>query len=419
MSGDERYDAALIGILQNEGNVVNFLDVFYSFLFRKTDFFRIMLSPTDKYGFQAGVARKLILAGFKKYESMASELNARLKAQYEKSLAEESANMIAENVADEVEVVTSEETTPQQQVNQSENIKELPKIADPQPLGQEQSSSSAMEVSAEKEVLPSNTRDIAEVSSQSIMAVASTVTSTTTAATSQESNHADQVTSGENLASSEMSDTKNNPDNDPELEKLQKIYQANSESYNGAIRENYTWSQSILDLDIRVKVPAHIKKGRDVKVDIGRKHMKVSYVDQQLPKSSQLVALVDGELSWDVHKDEAFWSLVPGEHIHISLEKVRDRWWDSLLTTEPKISVRKIDAQRPITELDDESQAKIEEMMYNERQKQLGLPQSHEKNMHEMLKKAWDVEGSPFRGQPFDLSKVNISQGGSFGTGSM
>ena len=45
---------------------------------------------------------------------------------------------------------------------------------------------------------------------------------------------------------------------------------------------------------------------------------------------------------------------------------------------EPKISVRKIDASRPMTDLDDEAQAKIQEMMYNQRQKELGLPQSHE-----------------------------------------
>ena len=35
---------------------------------------------------------------------------------------------------------------------------------------------------------------------------------------------------------------------------MQKIYQANPESYNGAIRDNYSWSQSITDVDVRVKV---------------------------------------------------------------------------------------------------------------------------------------------------------------------
>jgi len=63
----------------------------------------------------------------------------------------------------------------------------------------------------------------------------------------------------------------------------------------------------------------------------------------------------------------------------INLEKVQERWWEAVLVDEPKISVRKIDPSRPITDLDDEAQAKIAELMYNERQKRLGLPQSHEK----------------------------------------
>ncbi len=57
---------------------------------------------------------------------------------------------------------------------------------------------------------------------------------------------------------------------------------------------------------------------------------------------------------------------------------MEERWWDALLTDEPKINVRKIDPSRPMTDLDDEAQSKIEEMMYNEQQKRLGRPQSHE-----------------------------------------
>ena len=32
------------------------------------------------------------------------------------------------------------------------------------------------------------------------------------------------------------------------------MFQANPESYNGAVRDNYSWSQSITDTDVRVKV---------------------------------------------------------------------------------------------------------------------------------------------------------------------
>lgn len=49
-----------------------------------------------------------------------------------------------------------------------------------------------------------------------------------------------------------------------------------------------------------------------------------------------------------------------------------------MLEGEERINVRAIDASRPITDLGEEEQAKIEEMMYNENQKRLGLPQSHE-----------------------------------------
>ena len=62
----------------------------------------------------------------------------------------------------------------------------------------------------------------------------------------------------------------------------------------------------------------------------------------------------------------------------MNLEKKEERWWDALVEGEDKINVRKIDASRPMTDLDDEAQTKIEEMMYNERQKRLGKPTSKE-----------------------------------------
>ena len=62
-------------------------------------------------------------------------------------------------------------------------------------------------------------------------------------------------------------------------------------------------------------MPQHIQRGADVSVDIGRKHLRVAYKDSD----GQLVSVVSGELLWDVHKDESMWSLVPGEHVHVSL----------------------------------------------------------------------------------------------------
>ncbi|KAL8173836.1 UNVERIFIED_CONTAM: hypothetical protein K2H54_027363 [Gekko kuhli] len=44
----------------------------------------------------------------------------------------------------------------------------------------------------------------------------------------------------------------------------QEQFQANPDSYNGAVRENYSWSQDYSDLEIKVPVPKHILKGRQV-----------------------------------------------------------------------------------------------------------------------------------------------------------
>lgn len=45
---------------------------------------------------------------------------------------------------------------------------------------------------------------------------------------------------------------------------VQASFQANPDSYNGAVRENYSWSQDYADVEVRVFVPPSIVKGRQV-----------------------------------------------------------------------------------------------------------------------------------------------------------
>ena len=64
----------------------------------------------------------------------------------------------------------------------------------------------------------------------------------------------------------------------------------------------------------------------------------------------------------------------------MNLEKVQERWWDAVFVNEPKLSVRKMECSRPMTDLDDEAQTKIEQMMYDDHRKKLGLP-THEEQV--------------------------------------
>jgi hypothetical protein len=52
--------------------------------------------------------------------------------------------------------------------------------------------------------------------------------------------------------------------------RIQEQFQKNPDSYNGAIRENYIWSQDYTDLEVRVPVPKHVMKGKQVTAAVGR-----------------------------------------------------------------------------------------------------------------------------------------------------
>ncbi|RMZ99880.1 nudC domain-containing 3-like [Brachionus plicatilis] len=196
----------------------------------------------------------------------------------------------------------------------------------------------------------------------------------------------------------------NAPKSSEELDEQEK-FQKDSCSYNGAVRDNYTWTQSIKDIDVRVPINPIIKTSKDVKVVVEKQSLKISVKNQD-----SWEVIIDDKLAWNIKPDECTWSLFPSDHIHINLEKVQERWWENLLINEPKIDLKKINPEKPLEDLDQESQAKIKQMMYDENQKRLGLPTIEEQKNLDILKKAWDAEGSPFKGTPFDPSITFLSE---------
>ncbi|XP_054254553.1 nudC domain-containing protein 3 [Indicator indicator] len=114
----DMYDQALLGILQHVGNVEEFLRVLFGFLYRKTDFYRLLLRPGDRLGFPPGAAQAMTLQAFKAFEHMARQDDERrrqeLEAKMKKKEEEEEAAADAERVklspaAQEIEVETTEE----------------------------------------------------------------------------------------------------------------------------------------------------------------------------------------------------------------------------------------------------------------------------------------------------------------------
>ena len=46
-----------------------------------------------------------------------------------------------------------------------------------------------------------------------------------------------------------------------------------------------------------------------------------------------------------------------------------ERWWEHLLVSEEKLDLKNMNPEKPMEDLDEESQAKIKQMMYDEQQK--------------------------------------------------
>lgn len=169
-----------------------------------------------------------------------------------------------------------------------------------------------------------------------------------------------------------------------------------SECYNGAVYENYSWSQTISEIDIIVKVPPTVTT-KHLIVNISTQNISVKLKNENL-------IILEGLLCQKCKHTDAIWSFDKGR-LEIHLEKAYEMWWDCFLQSEPKLDIAKLDCSRPFEDLSEEAQAKIQELTWNQERKRLGLPTSDEIKMHDKLKKAWDMEGSPFK-EPYNPNTV-------------
>lgn len=197
-----------------------------------------------------------------------------------------------------------------------------------------------------------------------------------------------------------------NIDSSASSSRSQEDFQMDPDSYNGAVRKNYKWSQDYSDLEIKVPVPKDVVKGKQVSVDLRNTYIRVAVRDSQGER-----VLMDGNLTHKINAETSLWSLEPGKCISISLSKCGEYWWNAVLEGEEKIDIDKINKERGMATVDEEEHAVLDRLTFDYHQKLQGKPQSHEMKVHEMLKKGWDAEGSPFRGQTFDPSLFNISPG--------
>ncbi|TDZ68147.1 Nuclear movement protein nudC [Colletotrichum trifolii] len=146
----------------------------------------------------------------------------------------------------------------------------------------------------------------------------------------------------------------------------------------------YKWQQTIADVDITFNVPGNYKS-RDLVIDL-KKNKITAGVKGQEP-------ILSGDLSHAIHVDDSTWTLASAPDgtklVEIHLDKVNKmEWWAHVVTSAPKIDVSKItpDSSK-LSDLDGETRGMVEKMMWDQRQKEMGLPTSEEQKKLDILKK--------------------------------
>lgn len=152
-------------------------------------------------------------------------------------------------------------------------------------------------------------------------------------------------------------------------------------SGNGCDLENYVWTQTLQEVELRVpfKNIANLKS-RDVAVTITKKALKVGLKNQP--------PVIDGELNGEIKTDDSLWT-IDKNTIVITFEKISQMsWWDRLMKTDLPISTRKINPEpSKLSDLDGETRSLVEKMMYDQRQKEMGLPTSEDQKKAEVMQK--------------------------------
>ncbi|CAM9480869.1 unnamed protein product [Ectocarpus sp. 13 AM-2016] len=175
---------------------------------------------------------------------------------------------------------------------------------------------------------------------------------------------------------------------------------------NGGVTDRYYWTQTVNEATVYVDVPPGTRS-KDVSCVIRPRWLKLKVRGAGTAGGAGAAAagaaaagaedvVFDGELSSAVSREDSMWSLNDGKTVVISFEKTTKSWWKSVVVGDPEIDTSKVDSTTKISEYDGETQGAIRKIMFDQRQKSLGLPTSDELNADALLERAKVLPGSPF-----------------------
>jgi len=148
----------------------------------------------------------------------------------------------------------------------------------------------------------------------------------------------------------------------------------------GTVDGKYVWTQTLSEVTVNYPLPENTR-ARDLVVEISKDHLKVGL------KVESPTFISNAALSKTVICDDSFWTIEDGNRLIINLQKSNQmEWWDCVCKGDPKINVKKVEPENSkLSDLDGETRQTVEKMMFDQRQKALGLPTSEEQKKWEIL----------------------------------
>ena len=145
-------------------------------------------------------------------------------------------------------------------------------------------------------------------------------------------------------------------------------------SGNGGDLDKYRWIQTLEEVTVFVKLPDNITS-KQLDIQMKASSLKIG-VKGQTP-------IVDGSLHKKIKTGDSLWTLEtdgPKRTLQLTLVKVDGmNWWNCIIEGDPKIDTQKVEPENSkLSDLDSETRSTVEKMMFDQQQKQKGLPTSEE-----------------------------------------
>lgn len=159
----------------------------------------------------------------------------------------------------------------------------------------------------------------------------------------------------------------------------------------GTVDGKYVWTQTLSELSVIVPLPNNTR-GKDLIVVIGKNTLKVGLKaagDGGSTTTKGEGPIVDNKLYKSIIVDDSFWTIEDGNRLVLTLTKSNQmEWWECVCIGDPTINLQKVQPENSsLNDLDGETRQTVEKMMYDQRQKALGLPTAEEAKKFEILDK--------------------------------